>query len=739
MAQFIPSIEKIKQFRVQPTEGEWHLLRFLEQTLDNSYEVYFNPYLNGDRPDVVILRQGGGAYIIEAKDWDLNMYKLDERRHWKLKHPKDMGERNAVIKSPINQCHNYKDNLYNLHIENLLDLKIQKFTYFKVVSCAVYFHNASLQQINELLVVPFKKKTDAAGNPLSKKQKDKNWRYLRFLENEMDFIGRDSLNERDFTKLLKKHFMSPDTHTFLFSNSLYESFKHLLVPPRHTMEQGEHFSYSEKQKELIYDTQHRKEWRVKGVVGSGKTTLLAAKAIQCYKELVEQGISEPKILILTYNITLRNFIHDKLQKVNENFDWSSFTILNYHHFITLQLNNLGIPFEREDNEPKELFFARYYDNYSLFQEHEMDTERYDAIFIDEIQDYKRVWMDIIKDLFRKPEGCYYLFGDVKQNIYNRATYQRDVRTNVLGVHKLDSCFRADMKVRDLAVGFQNIYFNGKYDIDTLVAEEDAGSLFARDQLQQGYLNYIYLQGNDPVVALFNIVNGNINNRVKAIAENDIAILGQNIDFLKKFEAYYRYKTGKETTIMFENYYAMFLTTLRNLAKNSQTPHFISELVKLIQRDKDRKPDGGQEQMAQLFAEYEIFRLYPNEFRIRMEEACRKTRCTLDGFLNLLRNSREAFGKFRETVMTGDYDFIQENKKLHFWMNTGNIKISTIHSFKGWESEVVFLLLEPRKPGSISFDELLYTGITRTRSNLVVINLGNSEYHANMQRLIETYK
>ena len=35
MAQFIPSIEKIQQFRVQPTEGEWYLLRFLERTLDD--------------------------------------------------------------------------------------------------------------------------------------------------------------------------------------------------------------------------------------------------------------------------------------------------------------------------------------------------------------------------------------------------------------------------------------------------------------------------------------------------------------------------------------------------------------------------------------------------------------------------------------------------------------------------------------------------------------------------------
>lgn len=44
MAQFFPSIEKIKLFAVSPTEGEWALLRFLEQTLDDSFVVYFNPF-----------------------------------------------------------------------------------------------------------------------------------------------------------------------------------------------------------------------------------------------------------------------------------------------------------------------------------------------------------------------------------------------------------------------------------------------------------------------------------------------------------------------------------------------------------------------------------------------------------------------------------------------------------------------------------------------------------------------
>lgn len=96
---------------------------------------------------------------------------------------------------------------------------------------------------------------------------------------------------------------------------------------------------------------------------------------------------------------------------------------------------------------------------------------------------------------------------------------------------------------------------------------------------------------------------------------------------------------------------------------------------------------------------------------------------------------------RDKVFKSDSDYskIRDSKKLNFFMNTGTIKISTIHSFKGWESEVVFLILEKNNESSSSFDELLYTGLTRTRSNLIVINLGNQEYHKNMKRLIETYK
>ena len=36
MAQFFPSLEQIKNLKVQPEEGEWYFLQFLEETLDDT-------------------------------------------------------------------------------------------------------------------------------------------------------------------------------------------------------------------------------------------------------------------------------------------------------------------------------------------------------------------------------------------------------------------------------------------------------------------------------------------------------------------------------------------------------------------------------------------------------------------------------------------------------------------------------------------------------------------------------
>lgn len=738
MALFIPSIKKIQQFRIQPTEGEWHLLRFLESTLDDSFEVYFNPFLNGDRPDVVIMRRGGGVMIIEVKDWDLDLYTLDKRKHWHLKYPKDYREKQAFIKSPVDQAYKYKENLFDFHIPGLLELKIKDIRNFNFVTCAVYFHNATQAQVDAMLVKPY----------------DHDRKYQEFLKWNVDLVGGDRLNADDFRNILFRRYLLRKQPSDYFTEELYQSFHQHLAPTRHLITDGEALSYSPGQKKLIYDNTST-SWRVRGVVGSGKTTVLAAKAVESCKRVIATG-REPRILILTYNITLKNFIRDKLSRVREEFEWSYFTILNYHSFIGTMMNELGISFVIPDRLPDEsnrdymkrlsLYLDRqYYSNRELFNGYEDCIEKYDAIFIDEIQDYIRPWMDIVKDNFLCADGEYYLFGDVKQNIYSRQVSQKDISTNIIGApRRLDTCFRADMKVRDLAVGFQNMYFSNKYDIDTLVAPEDQGSLFSRDEIQKGTLRYIPLLSlHDPIKALNTIITGNINNKEnREINPNDITILGSSIELLKKIDSYYRYSGNQKTATMFETYDLMFIRHL-NYFGEGQAPRWVQELSTVVGKDlKDKKQRVRANQIIGGFlARYELYREYSGTFGPILETLARRYKFEFGEFLKVMTRHETEYQQFRDKVFDkeADYRDIRENKKLNFYMNTGTIKISTIHSFKGWESEVVFLLLEKKNEGEISFEELLYTGLTRTRSNLIVINLGNQEYHEQMKQLIETYK
>ena len=67
------------------------------------------------------------------------------------------------------------------------------------------------------------------------------------------------------------------------------------------------------------------------------------------------------------------------------------------------------------------------------------------------------------------------------------------------------------------------------------------------------------------------------------------------------------------------------------------------------------------------------------------------------------------------------------------METDQLKISSIHSYKGWDAENVILIIQPedeyndREDGMMGMPELVYTAITRAKSNLYILNLDNKMF------------
>jgi superfamily I DNA/RNA helicase len=115
MVKFYPSMEEIKRLLVQPTDGEWRLLKFLEENLkDESFEIYYHPEMSQLEVDLLIMRRGHGILLIEVVDdnikdcKEINEYKniqdiLDEKRKG-LKY-RFKPAKNSVMLSSI---HSYK-------------------------------------------------------------------------------------------------------------------------------------------------------------------------------------------------------------------------------------------------------------------------------------------------------------------------------------------------------------------------------------------------------------------------------------------------------------------------------------------------------------------------------------------------------------------------------------------------------------------------------------------------------
>lgn len=636
MAKIYPSYEEIKELKVQPTKGEYRLIDFLLENLNDEYEIFFQPFLNGDCPDVILMRKDGGVMVIEVKDWKLDSYHLDFRKRWFVSH------NNALIKSPISQVLKYKENIYNLHIDNLLELKLKEYKYWFVVNCAIFFYNETKNNVDDFLLTPFEIKKEFLDDNDAKKEAYDNIEksksdYLTFLNKNVDILGIDSLTKDNFDKILYKSWIS--RKSYYFKEELYNSFKRYLKPSFHSLEDGKNFNYTKKQTQLSESKSG--EQKIKGIVGSGKTLVLARRAVNAYKR------TDEPILVLTYNISLKNYIHDKISNVRADFDWKYFHLLNYHDFFNSALNNLGIEFDIPENfdnwehwQKENFFNDNYYGNINLFEEHKDKITKYQTILIDEVQDYRTVWLRILKKYFLANEGEFVVFGDSKQDIYNRVSLVNNKKELVIPDSpgrwaELNQSFRLTPTITKFASLFQNKFLLEKHIADEFENVDFQAALF--DKVHYKYFGKLDLSEISDFVIHFS-------RKIQA-HPNDVCVLSLSIDIIRELDKLFRDNSKESSYIMSET----------------------------------------------------------DEYYKHLEKQYGKTK------------------KFHQEI-----DRIRKNKKLHFWMNSGITKYSTVHSYKGWEINTLFLLIQ-KDAFEETYKELIYTGFTRCMNNLVLLNIDDLEF------------
>lgn len=581
MAILIPERKIIEQQKVSPTEGEMALINFLESTLNDEYEIYYQPYLNGKNPDVILMRKGGGVLIIEVKDWNLVHYYIDKDGKWRLK------DNNAFIPSPFDQVEIYKEKLQNLNYrflyENMLNTKV-----YGVIRTAVYFYNETREQVQNFI----------KGQEINK--------YLWI-------IGQNNLNEEFWKNLLSSTYISKRSK--YFNDELYKSIKRYLKPTFHQAEISQEVVYT-KEQELLTVSENGKRQKIKGSAGSGKTLVLAKRAVNAHMR------THKKVLILTFNISLVNYIHDQISKVRENFAWKNFYITNYHSFFREYANEYGIDITSHAD----------FDNNDFFSSKKNSIRKFDAIFIDEIQDYKQEWLDLIINYFSHKDTEIVVFGDEKQNIYDRELDEnKEIKTTGISGQwnrSLKKSFRFKHDIGHLAIEFQKEFLGNKYGLDEMLLAQQEFDFDPSIIEYHEVSELIKIKG-----LIFDFL------KKHDLHSNDVAILGDQIGMLREIDFTIRSEYQEETITTFET-----------------------------------------------------------------------------------KEEYEELGKRGLLETRDNVDQIRRAKKTGFWLNAGMMKLSTVHSFKGWEIHTLFLLIDDK-----STNELVYTGITRARQNIVIINLENSQF------------
>jgi hypothetical protein len=489
MAICFPSLEQVSNYRVPLTAGEKYFLEALCLYLDDSYEIYIQPFLNGDRPDFLIMRKNYGVFIVEVKDWNLDHYGFsdDPCHSWFLVKDK------TKIKSPLAQAQSYKENLYNIHLNELFERNIKNKKNFSIVQVGVYFHNSTASKIKEFLRQP------------------------KFIQ----LLGIDDLNEVDIANILKR------SNNF-FDDELYSKFRRFFNPPNHNPDEGEEIKYTPKQMDLVQSKGNYRQ-KIRGIAGCGKTKVLAGRAVNAYAR------TGKTVLILTFNITIRNYIHDCISKVRLPFPWSGFEITHYHQFVKTQANNYGLICDEKS-----------FDDEIFFNSVEESINRYSVILVDEVQDYKHEWLRVLIKNFLEEDGEFVVFGDEKQNIYARplGDDRFPIIPSISGRwNELNTSFRLKDEIFRISQLFQKKYFAGRYQLDIDI------ELYQQDLLEYSlggkmiYKNFtINFNSTEAVGMLVRCVE-----KLK-IHPNDLVVVSLTYDVLRDFEYKYRMITRERTTI-----------------------------------------------------------------------------------------------------------------------------------------------------------------------------------------------
>lgn len=576
----------------------------LENILSVDDIMYIDAVVNEVAVDFIIVRPNKGVLLLNVFEENLSECTLSEDK-------KKIDVHGQLYQSPIDLISLCQSSIKD-GIEELLMSTIVDSRNFSLIKKVVVFSGNTIDEIKDFF--------GYKGNVV-------NFTYV---------FGKEFIEERDVTQNLYT------TTGFLYNNNAFDDvvrrkLAKIISPSWHSYQEGRIDMRPIGAQRRLSESSVTQQ-KISGVAGSGKTQVLAFRAVNAMKR------TGGDVLVLTYNITLANYLKFRLSEIREDFSWEKIDIYPYHQFFRI----------RAAECQRHVEFGSYQDE--AFFDNSRIHKKYSAIFVDEVQDYTTEWLRIVMQNFLlEPNGELVVFGDPKQNVYQRPLDTNgDIRLGVIGGQwnrQLTTSRRfTNPCLANLATAFQT-QFMANLPSDDITTENIMSNTFNFQ-----ILTYIDMRQNNTTDALVsNIITIISNDSNEA---RDFVVLASSTKLLRNIDTLYRQRTNEQTEITFISTEAL-------------------EKLKQIHNVSDE---------------------------------------------------RAANWKFNR-----DFEALDRTRKQLFTTDKRCLKISTIQSFKGWESPSVIVILEsdfalhnttfrPMSPQTI------YTAITRARENMYIINIGNDTYH-----------
>lgn len=432
-----PPPSALPDLRKKLEPGEQKLLDVFDRHLAPEWEIYIQPYLNGLRPDFVLLNPNVGIGVFEVKDWNLDAmpYFIENGRLLAKNHDGVVFR----VENPVKKAELYKQEIYNLYCPRVGATHSHYANHmgFAAITAGTVFPFASTRRVKELMesFLPNKSR----GRPYA------------------PVCGREEVLSGNIAAIFpesgrpKSKFMDEK-----FANDL----RGWLVEPDFAKTQREPLTLDKNQENLAATMPQNGYRRIRGPAGSGKTLVLASRAARVAN-------ASKSVLVVTFNITLVHYIRDLVVRGLANGKFQEYIeFVHFHMWCKRVCYDAGLDKEYDDliKDSRKRGLQSILDvDIPALTEKALSSphiEKYDAILADEGQDLRPYWWQVLRKALA-PNGEMLLVADVTQDIYKRASSWTDEAMLKAGFRgrwgELDISYRMPPDALEMARRFAGRY------------------------------------------------------------------------------------------------------------------------------------------------------------------------------------------------------------------------------------------------------------------------------------------